>query len=68
MKLMSLEEHNNKAWKRWEHKNDPQPNGIACPDCNKELVDLNPNVVLTSSPPQKDIGCPWCDYRGYRVV
>jgi DNA-directed RNA polymerase subunit RPC12/RpoP len=46
----------------------PHPNGIECPDCGKELWDSDPCAVLTSSPPQKDVHCPQCAYRGYRLA
>ena len=43
-------------------------NGIACPNCGKELVDTCPNVVLDSYPPQKNVNCLACGYRGYRIA
>jgi C4-type Zn-finger protein len=48
----------------------PTPNGIACPKCGEELLDTQPNVTLTSMPPQKNVGCSSkkCDYIGYRVI
>lgn len=45
----------------------PRLNGIACPKCGAELADSDPNVVLTSLPPQMRVHCSSCDYRGYRV-
>lgn len=48
--------------------NRPRPNGIACPNCAKELMDSNPACVLTSNPPQKNTHCPACGYRGYRFA
>ncbi len=50
-----------------EAKRKPRYNGIACPECGAELIDTNPNIVLTSNPPQKNIHCPNGDYRGYRL-
>jgi hypothetical protein len=46
----------------------PAPNGIACPDCGGELWDSSPGLILTSSPPQKNVHCPACHYRGFRVA
>lgn len=46
----------------------PHPNGIECPTCSKELWDSDPTMVLTSNPPQKNIHCPACGYRGYRLA
>lgn len=48
--------------------NEPQPNGIACPQCNKELFDSKPMELLTSMPPQKNVHCSGCNYIGYRTV
>jgi hypothetical protein len=36
--------------------------------CSNELYDTNPDLTLTSNPPQKDIHCEYCDYRGYRLA
>lgn len=46
----------------------PAGNGIACPNCGKELVDSAPNITLTSYPPQKNVACPACGYSGYRIA
>ena len=63
--LKSLQEHNKESMRLFFKQNTPQPNGIACPKCGAELVDTDPNVVLTSYPPQKHVGCLKCDYTGY---
>ena len=47
---------------------EPRKNGIACPHCGKELLDSAPSVTLTSDPPQKNIHCENCDYRGFRIA
>jgi len=59
-KLKSLEEHNNiSSTFHWNMTGQiPVPNGIACPKCGEELVDSQPNVTLTSMPPQKNVHCP----------
>jgi hypothetical protein len=72
MKLKSLDTHNAEARERHRilSSNDPRPNGLACPKCGNELLDTQPNVILTSYPAQKNVGCSSkeCDYRGYRVA
>lgn len=43
----------------------PHANGIACPECGLELWDSSPGLVLTSNPPQRNVHCPACKWRGY---
>lgn len=43
-------------------------NGIQCPNCNKELYDIKPNILLASYPPKKSIVCNNCGYTGYRIA
>lgn len=68
--MKTLNEHNSE--RRSSHmsmnSNEPRPNGIACPECGKELLDSNPYSTLASWPPQKDVKCSECDYTGYRVA
>jgi len=45
----------------------PRPNGLACPQCGAPLLDSD-GAVLTSYPPQKNVHCDKCRYRGYRVA
>ena len=69
-KLKSLDEHNSEAWVAqtgW-FSNEPKPNGIACPNCGEELMDTNPMSTLTSYPAQKNVHCPKCEYKGYRIA
>ena len=69
-KLISLEDHNKRAMDTtWTGMNSPTPvpNGIECPQCKSELYDSNPNIVLTSLPPQKNVHCS-CGYSGFRFV
>ena len=58
-KLISLDQHNStNSTFHWGMMNPkPIPNGIACPKCGEELLDTQPNVTLTSMPPQKNVGC-----------
>lgn len=46
----------------------PRPNGIECPICGAELMDSKPTVTLMSNPPQKNVHCPKCEYRGRRIA
>ena len=68
--LTSLKDFNDV--RRFIHKrmndNSPKKNGIACPDCGKELVDSAPMITLASNPPQKNTRCESCDYTGYRIA
>ena len=65
--MKTLDEHNAERRRSYQDSSAPCPNGIACPDCGAELLDLKPNEIFTSNPPQKKIGCPKCSYVGYRV-
>lgn len=69
--MKSLEEFNAERWE--DHRltqelNKPHPNGIACPECGKELWDSDPMITLTSYPPQKNVHCSGCGYKGYRLA
>ncbi len=68
--LVSLDEHNSNAWSTQVnmYSGEPRPNGIACPECGNELMDTNPMMTLTSHPAKKDVHCPKCEYKGYRIV
>ncbi len=65
-KLKSLKEHNEGRMADQGEMSGPLPNGIACPNCETELLDSTPHKVLTSNPAQYNIHCPKCDYQGYR--
>lgn len=68
MTLISLEEYNQQAWDRAiKHTQDPLLNGIACPNCGKELRDEDPNMQMLSSPPQTHVRCT-CGFRGNRFI
>jgi len=69
--MKTLDQHNTErrdAHRAAREAMRPHPNGIACPDCGKELWDSSPMITLTSAPPQKDVHCPECGYRGYRLA
>lgn len=67
MTLKTLEEANALARKKYQRPEGLQYNGIACPNCGQELHDSDPNSTLMSNPPQKNVACDHCKYRGYRV-
>jgi predicted RNA-binding Zn-ribbon protein involved in translation (DUF1610 family) len=69
--LKSLMEHNyerHAAHERSRRAMEPHANGIACPKCGEELWDSDPCVTLSSNPPQKNVHCPACGHRGYRLA
>lgn len=69
--MKTLAEFNRMARERYRASDDlakPHKNGIACPQCGQELWDIAPMLTLTSNPPQKDIACQGCGYRGYRIA
>ncbi len=68
---MSLEDWDKRASHRSDSFRNPPinvPNGIACPKCHAELVDCDRRVLLTSNPPQYDIKCMACGWKGYRYA
>jgi DNA-directed RNA polymerase subunit RPC12/RpoP len=68
-KLKNLDDHNVQQSIHWQlNSNQPQLNGIACPNCGEELYDSNPMITLTSYPAKKNIHCIKCDYSGYRIA
>lgn len=70
--MKSLDEFNAEKRKLYEEHDTyfsrPRRNGIACPKCGKELWDSQPNMTLSSNPPQKNVACLACDYVGFRVA
>ena len=66
--LISLTEANDRERRRWSHGKGPLLNGIACPVCGKELMDVTSHVFLTSAPPQLRTKCSECNYTGLRTV
>lgn len=70
MTLKNLADFNAQRSDLMRQLNDPspRPNGIACPKCGAEMNDTAPMITLTSYPPQKNVGCPQCDYSGYRIA
>lgn len=70
-KLKSLEDWNTEATIAYTNKVSSKKyemlNGIECPKCGCELMDTNPNIVLSTIPPKKHIHCSNCDYKEYRI-
>lgn len=66
--LKSLADFNAERRAAYERTMEPHLNGIACPDCGAELVDVEPSVQLMSLPPQMTVHCPGCGWRGTRVA
>lgn len=69
-KLIELSKFNRDQSDLHRRMNDPspRPNGIACPKCGVELMDSQPMMMLASNPPQKNIHCSTCDYKGLRYA
>lgn len=62
MRLKTIEQHECER-----RHNEPEfyvRNGIQCPQCGKELRDVNRNVVLTTNPPRKAVMCIDCNWTG----
>jgi len=39
--------------------------GFACPICTSELIYTNPNLMLTSHPPKREVRCSNCKHIDY---
>ena len=65
--MISLEEHNRKRMPQHIRKSKNVPTGIACPKCESELVNPEPNMMSASSPPQMRVKCPSCGYDGFAL-
>lgn len=63
--MKTLSEYNNEFLGS-HHAPQESGNNIACPTCGKELFDSSPNIVLTSNPPQYNVHCRECGFKGYR--
>ena len=68
--MIELDDYNKMAHLRHFQVNGGKPrlNGIACPDCGSELFDSDPRYTLASNPPQKNVHCDECGFRGYRIA
>jgi len=68
--LKSLEEFDADKCREYVEARKPRPNGIACPECGAELMDLSPYIAPEGAWlafPHTNIECPACDYHGIRV-
>jgi len=64
--IQSLAEFNDEALALYKKLTTyPKLNGIACPSCGNEMVDIDKSV-LVSNPPKKNISCPKCGHQDYR--
>lgn len=62
--MKTLEEHNRSVLRE---KTRIRGNGILCPKCKTgELYDSQPDIMLTSYPPQYPVACLDCDFTGSR--
>lgn len=67
MTLKSLAEHNEEVFRRHASiREEENGNGLECPNCEAELYDSEPGIVLTSNPPQHRVACRECDFKGTR--
>ena len=72
--LTPLAEHDAERNKAWTKMLGPSvvlgtPNGIACPHCGAEMIDLGAlPFIARTFPPNVTIRCPVCDWRGGRVA
>lgn len=79
--LKSLEEYNTERRALYAQRAElnaillvaPWPlSGIACPECGAELTNKAMSGTFIaldhSRPPEKRVGCPECDYHGFRVA
>ena len=69
--LISLSEHNAARKKHWNANKEelPEKNGIACPKCGTEMIDVDPiEVVESKGYPMKWTRCPNCGLRRKRIL
>jgi len=69
--LISLSDHNSARKKYWNANQEelPEKNGIACPKCGTEMIDVDPiEVVESKGYPMKWTRCPNCGLRRKRIL
>jgi len=66
MALKTLHQHNEERRADEEVATDLKT-GLACPKCNKELIDIG-GIQLTSSPPHVKVRCSSCSFTGDRLA
>ena len=64
--LPTLSAHDQQRREEWLGINSgfPEPTGIACDECDAELVNPLPNCFLTTNPPLIRVECPECGFTG----
>lgn len=65
-KLISLEDWDSQQREVYQNINQPSKNGIACPECGKELFDTNNGIAYPTYPMQYPIHCK-CGWMGTRI-
>lgn len=65
-KLTSLEDYNKEQSEIYILINEPTKNGIACPECGKELYDTNNGIAYPTYPMQYPIHCE-CGWSGTKI-
>jgi len=63
-KLKSLKQHNDSKLTNVFGVNSTN-SGFACPICTSELIYTNPNLMLTSHPPKREVRCSNCNHIDY---
>ena len=63
-KLKSLKQHNDSKLTNVFGVNSKN-SGFACPICTSELIYTNPNLMLTSHPPKREVRCSNCKHIDY---
>ena len=67
-KLLPLDDYNTKRKDFYAGDLGPVSNGISCPKCKKELVDIVCNRIPMIFPPIVNVQCEHCGFRGSRVA
>ena len=62
--LMPLKQHNNSKLTNVFGVNSKN-SGFACPICTSELIYTNPDMMLTSHPPKREVRCSNCKHIDY---
>jgi uncharacterized protein with PIN domain len=67
--LITLEDHNAAILTSVADPmlNESRPNGIACPKCSAELLDVTPGMVCAFAPLRKSVRCDKCGFLGDRL-
>lgn len=68
--MKTLDEHNELTLKGYSLPPGKSNDGanVLCDDCGNEMIytDAN-NLILMSNPPQRNVHCPKCNKKGYKV-